>query len=255
MVNQAAATTTTPSKTSDSNGVIIEEEDLARLQECLTTVFREVVCDGRSHPLCVSCATVFAHIIDYMGKETHSHRVVARAIKLSFPNCRRLQMDDKEKTRIFCGIGFHLKSANTHTDDMRKKADALVATFEKWKSSEDPEKKEKLKREMQQLAFHNPGPSNKDLLGFKPEMSNREKRKLNRLLDDRIGVEKKDKSKKTVHDETGKLIETGQDLCDCLIPECPGCHFPCPKCSSEKCGCTCRCNRKWTYDFVCVDSK
>ena len=38
---------------------------------------------------------------------------------------------------------------------------------------------------MQQLVFYNPGPSTKDLLDFKPEFSNREKRKLNRLLTDK----------------------------------------------------------------------
>jgi len=232
------------------------EEGSLRLQQCLTSVFREVVCDGRNHPLCVSCACVFAHIIDHMGKETYSHRVVARAIKLSFPNCRRLQIDDKEKTRIFCGMGFHLKSSSSH-EDLTDMKDKLMATFEMWKTVEDPDKKEKLKREMQQLVFHNPGPSNKDLLhGFRPEMSNREKRKLNRLLDDKIGVEKKEKAKKTtVHDEKGALISSGEDLCDCLIKDCPGCHFPCPKCKSEKCGSTCRCNRKWTYDYVYVDPK
>jgi len=37
------------------------------------------------------------------------------------------------------------------------------------------------------LVFYNPGPSTKDLLGFKPEFSNREKRKLNRLLEDKNG--------------------------------------------------------------------
>ena len=27
----------------------------------------------------------------------------------------------------------------------------------------------------------------------------------------------------------GVHIKSGQDMCDCLILECPGCHFPCPK--------------------------
>ena len=105
------------------------------------------------------------------------------------------------------------------------------------------------------MAFHNPGPSNKEFFhGFKPEMSNREIRKLSRLLDDKIGVEKKEEAENIrVHDEEGKLIETGIDACDCLVKDCSGCHFPCPKCSSEKCGSTCRCNREWTYDYVNVE--
>ena len=38
---------------------------------------------------------------------------------------------------------------------------------------------------MQQLVFYNPGPSTKDILGFKPGFSNREKRKMNRLIEDK----------------------------------------------------------------------
>lgn len=53
-----------------------------------------------------------------------------------------------------------------------------------------------------------------------------------------------------LHDRDGKLIEEGTDFCDCLEPSCPGCHFPCVKCSSPKCSVDCRRNRKWTCDFT-----
>ncbi len=43
-----------------------------------------------------------------------------------------------------------------------------------------------------------------------------------------------------MYDYTGRLIVDGRDLCDCLEPNCPGCHFPCVKCDSEKCGHECR---------------
>ena len=59
----------------------------------------------------------------------------------------------------------------------------------------------------------------------------------------------------TLHDEKGFLRESGEDLCDCMITDCPGCHFPCPKCESKKCGSTCRINRRWTYDVVYYDTK
>jgi len=110
---------------------------------------------------------------------------------------------------------------------------------------------ERLKREMQQLAFYNPGPSTKDLLGFKPEFSNREKRKLNRLLEDKNAERKLLlAARPSLYDEKGLLKDTNEDLCDCLIHDCPGCHFPCSRCDSEKCGVSCRTKRRWKYIYV-----
>eukprot|EP00092_Neocalanus_flemingeri_P022836 GFUD01024760.1.p1 GENE.GFUD01024760.1~~GFUD01024760.1.p1 ORF type:complete len:165 (-),score=42.34 GFUD01024760.1:183-677(-) len=59
--------------------------------------------------------------------------------------------------------------------------------------------------------------------------------------------------KANVYDSKGITIAHGLDLCDCLIQECPGCHFPCPRCRSTKCGHECRNNRKWVYDTVELD--
>ncbi|XP_058790717.1 ARL14 effector protein [Phymastichus coffea] len=83
----------------------------------------------------------------------------------------------------------------------------------------------------------------KFLHNFDPEQSEREKRKLNRRLHH-------GNKKAALYDDKGIYITTGQDLCDCLNKSCQGCHFPCPKCSSTKCGHECRNNRKWTYDSI-----
>lgn len=56
-----------------------------------------------------------------------------------------------------------------------------------------------------------------------------------------------------MYDEAGRLLENSLDICDCLENDCPGCHFPCPKCGSEKCGSECRCERRWTYEQVEVE--
>lgn len=53
-----------------------------------------------------------------------------------------------------------------------------------------------------------------------------------------------------LYDENGIHINSHRDLCDCLTPECPGCHFPCKGCGSKKCGKKCRCNRKWVYTQI-----
>ncbi|XP_014772703.1 uncharacterized protein LOC106870970 [Octopus bimaculoides] len=56
-----------------------------------------------------------------------------------------------------------------------------------------------------------------------------------------------------MYDESGCLISTGIDMCDCLDMDCPGCHFPCLKCGSEKCGTECRCERPWLYEEVKIE--
>ncbi|KPJ08717.1 Uncharacterized protein C11orf46-like [Papilio machaon] len=81
---------------------------------------------------------------------------------------------------------------------------------------------------------------------FDPETSARERRKLNR------------KSyfmnrNKNIYNERGQIAATGRDLCDCLDEKCPGCHFPCPKCTSAKCGTECRINRKWMYEKIEIE--
>ncbi|KAK6179906.1 hypothetical protein SNE40_012156 [Patella caerulea] len=93
------------------------------------------------------------------------------------------------------------------------------------------------------LSFVNPG---KFLDDFDPERSTRELRKMQRKL-------KPSTKPNSLYDEAGRIRETGVDICDCLDHDCPGCHFPCAKCASEKCGTECRCNRKWHYDSIYVE--
>lgn len=98
------------------------------------------------------------------------------------------------------------------------------------------------------LRFRNPGPQLSD---FDPDNSKREMRKLRRLAQKEQGSKRnkrKTPKKQTFHDEYGIRISDKRDVCDCQNLDCPGCHFPCPSCGSEKCGVECRCDRLWTYD-------
>lgn len=82
-----------------------------------------------------------------------------------------------------------------------------------------------------------------DFMGnFDPDRSARERRKLSRKI---TGSRRPPGA---LYDEYGVHIATGIDLCDCLQEKCNGCHFPCPKCKSLKCGPECRVNRKYVYD-------
>lgn len=60
-------------------------------------------------------------------------------------------------------------------------------------------------------------------------------------------------AKSKVYDTQGLLISCGRDLCDCLDADCMGCFYPCPECTSRKCGVECRCDRKWLYEQVEVE--
>ena len=59
--------------------------------------------------------------------------------------------------------------------------------------------------------------------------------------------------KVTMYDEEGILVNSGLDLCDCLDVGCGGCHYPCKKCQSQKCGGECRGNRRWVYQEVEIE--
>lgn len=70
-----------------------------------------------------------------------------------------------------------------------------------------------------------------------------------RQLSDRQSLGAKSK----VYDASGRLLSNGKDMCDCLDVDCMGCFYPCPECSSRKCGVECRCDRKWLYEQVEVE--
>lgn len=59
--------------------------------------------------------------------------------------------------------------------------------------------------------------------------------------------------KSQLYDDKGILLESLADLCDCLDKNCPGCHYPCQRCGSTKCGVDCRCNRKYVVDLIEVE--
>nr|XP_022332717.1 ARL14 effector protein-like isoform X3 [Crassostrea virginica] len=119
----------------------------------------------------------------------------------------------------------------------------MLTTIEREQSTETTETQDESKH-LRMLQFKNPGKFMED---FDPERSAREMRKMNRR------IYRENIKKNQVYDENGIFLENSQDLCDCLDLNCHGCHFPCPKCGSQKCGAECRCGRKWIYEHVEVE--
>ena len=56
-----------------------------------------------------------------------------------------------------------------------------------------------------------------------------------------------------MYDENGVLIESRENICDCLRHGCPGCHFPCKQCKSPKCGNVCRVGRTWYFEKIEIE--
>lgn len=121
------------------------------------------------------------------------------------------------------------------------------SSFAAAKNGDDSRNQQKSKvtdKQMQQIAE-----GVKFLADFKPEQSWREQRKL-------IQKSHRQKAQKgSLFDGKGQYRLSGVDVCDCLIQNCPGCHFPCSSCGSGKCGPLCRVNRKWAFDSVEHDGK
>ncbi|EDO43080.1 predicted protein [Nematostella vectensis] len=113
--------------------------------------------------------------------------------------------------------------------------------------SSDGDKTEKL---LKVLQFRNPGPQ---LSGFNPDRSRREQRKVNQFVEKTL-QKKEHTSRRADRNGAAVRLSDGKDVCDCQDLNCPGCHFPCSACGSEKCGVECRCSRKWTYIDVEVEN-
>jgi len=58
--------------------------------------------------------------------------------------------------------------------------------------------------------------------------------------------------RKRYHPVDGRLIQYADDydICDCLQPMCPGCHYPCKSCGDNRCGKECRYVRTLRYHAV-----
>ncbi|KHJ82984.1 hypothetical protein OESDEN_17321 [Oesophagostomum dentatum] len=77
-------------------------------------------------------------------------------------------------------------------------------------------------RELGKLQFINPGESM-----AQPIKSRRSRRKI---VEDKEPTQDK---RQIFHDKKGKLVIPGEEsitLCDCMVPECHGCHWPCDNC-------------------------
>jgi hypothetical protein len=93
----------------------------------------------------------------------------------------------------------------------------------------------------------------KFLADFNPENSRREKNKRFNLV--KPPKQAKNRSTQSMYDEQGRLRANKADVCDCFDTDCPGCHFECQVCGSQKCGVRCRNNRRWAFEVIEHDGK
>ncbi|XP_061100240.1 ARL14 effector protein isoform X1 [Conger conger] len=100
---------------------------------------------------------------------------------------------------------------------------------------------------LKSLEFANPGRQT----DFASDSNRRDKRRVAKLSSSDRQTMGGGKSK--VYDSRGLLMASGRDMCDCLDVDCMGCFYPCPDCTSRKCGVECRCDRKWLYEQVEVE--
>ncbi|KAJ1349345.1 hypothetical protein KIN20_004895 [Parelaphostrongylus tenuis] len=109
-------------------------------------------------------------------------------------------------------------------------------SYEDQLTQDELNRQRQMQRELGRLQFINPGG-----LMVQPTNNRRSRRKL---VEDKETVQEK---RHVFHDKKGKLIIPGEEsitLCDCLLPECHGCHWPCASCGSRLCGALCQQNRK-----------
>ncbi|CAH8571495.1 unnamed protein product [Schistosoma turkestanicum] len=102
-------------------------------------------------------------------------------------------------------------------------------------------------REVDRLKFTNPGRQMEELeVGWSEANMTRSVRR-------QMTVKSSYKSSDRLHplyDSRGRLLGTLDYSCDCLKPECPGCHLPCRRCHSTFCGASCRIYRTYRVSGV-----
>ncbi|EYC40129.1 hypothetical protein Y032_0627g809 [Ancylostoma ceylanicum] len=111
-------------------------------------------------------------------------------------------------------------------------------------TADEINRQRQMQRELGKLQFINPGGSMSQ-----PIKSRRSRRKINASLRKKFAEDKEPVQEKRhiFHDKKGKLVVPGEEsvtLCDCMIPECHGCHWPCENCGGRLCGPICQQNRK-----------
>eukprot|EP00079_Xenopus_tropicalis_P014228 XP_004910545.1 PREDICTED: ARL14 effector protein-like [Xenopus tropicalis] len=143
-------------------------------------------------------------------------------------------------------LAMNEKSEKSVTERQSDTQDGIKAEIPK-EESPKAQKQLQVERQLKCLAFQNPGPQVAD---FNPENRMRKKKECMSQLNGYYSTNKVSVKK---YDKQGKLLCNNIDLCDCLEESCQGCFYPCPKCSSTKCGPECRCNRKWVYDRIQVE--
>ncbi|XP_052042609.1 ARL14 effector protein-like [Apodemus sylvaticus] len=110
-------------------------------------------------------------------------------------------------------------------------------TFPERSSQIGQKQLQQIERQLKCLAFQNPGPLVADLT---PETRQQKKKARMSKMNESFSVKYKVRQKRQA------------ELCDCLENHCLVCFYP--KCNPNKCGPEGRCNWRWVYDAIVIES-
>lgn len=183
-----------------------------------------------------------------------------RTIRSKYPDIDAFYKEDEKEIQLKLEQLAEIKQEDTKSDlpDVNTQSDGENSslkedskTREGWKLDRLGRRRRNItttERQLRNLRVENPEFSDV-LSSLDVQSHHREKRRVTKKVKSFDAANYKARPQRH-YNARGIHIKTNKDACDCLQDDCPGCHFPCPKCGSQKCGDECRCNRNYAYEQI-----
>ncbi|XP_065291357.1 uncharacterized protein [Dermacentor albipictus] len=186
-----------------------------------------------------------------------------RAIRSKYPDIDAFYKEDEKEIQLKLAQLAESKPEDTKSDqlDVHTQSDGENSSQKDDSNTRDGWKLDRLgrrrrnitttERQLRNLRVENPEFSDV-LSSLDVQSQHREKRRVTKKVKSFDAANYKARPQRH-YNARGIHIKSNKDACDCLQDDCPGCHFPCPKCGSQKCGDECRCNRNYVYEQIEVE--